>query len=151
MHITTMLRVRISIRARCTTLCDKVCQWLATVRWFSPGTLVFSTNKTDHHKITEILLKVALNIIKPNQTIYFQSVYNQIYHIKYVYSSITIDPVVRYKITIVEYKIENLKISKGGNQNPYIEEKQTTQLPKEKVQKYKQRSTKHTHKWHKPN
>ena len=33
-----------------------------------------------------------------------------------------------------------------GNQNPYIEEEQITQWPKEKVQKYKQRSTKHTHK-----
>ena len=32
-----------------------------------------------------------------------------------------------------------------GNQNPYIEEEQTTQWPKEKVQKDKQRSTKHTH------
>ena len=32
-----------------------------------------------------------------------------------------------------------------GNQNPYIEE-QTTQLPKGKVQKDKQRSTKHTYK-----
>ena len=31
-----------------------------------------------------------------------------------------------------------------GNQNPYIEEKQTTQWPKEKVQHVKQRSTKHT-------
>jgi hypothetical protein len=31
-----------------------------------------------------------------------------------------------------------------GNQNPYIEEEQTTQRPKEKVQKDKQRSTKHT-------
>jgi hypothetical protein len=30
-----MLWVRISISARCTTLCDKVCQWLATARWFS--------------------------------------------------------------------------------------------------------------------
>jgi hypothetical protein len=30
-----MLSVRISIRARCTTLCDKVCQWLTTGRWFS--------------------------------------------------------------------------------------------------------------------
>ena len=59
-----MLWVRISIRARCTTLCDKVCQWLATGQWFSPGTPVSSTNKTDHHDITEILLKVALNIIK---------------------------------------------------------------------------------------
>jgi hypothetical protein len=39
-----------------------------------------------------------------------------------------------------------LKISKGGNQNPYIEEEQTTQWPKEKVQKDKQRSSKHTYK-----
>jgi len=33
-----------------------------------------------------------------------------------------------------------------GNQNPYIEKGQTTKWPKEKVQKDKQRSTKHTHK-----
>ena len=33
-----------------------------------------------------------------------------------------------------------------GNQNPNIEEEQTTQWPKEKVQKDKQRSTKHTYK-----
>jgi hypothetical protein len=33
-----------------------------------------------------------------------------------------------------------------GNQNPYIEE-QTTQWPKEKAQKDKQQSTKHTHKY----
>jgi len=32
-----------------------------------------------------------------------------------------------------------------GNQNPYIEEEQTTQWPKKKVKKDKQRSTKHTH------
>jgi hypothetical protein len=32
--------------------------------WFSPGPLVSSTNKTDRHDITEILLKVALNTIK---------------------------------------------------------------------------------------
>jgi hypothetical protein len=32
-----------------TTLCDKVCQWLATGRWFSP---VSVTNKTDRHDIT---------------------------------------------------------------------------------------------------
>jgi len=31
--------------------------------WFSPGTLVSSTNKTDRHDIAEILLKVALNTI----------------------------------------------------------------------------------------
>ena len=39
-----------------------------------------------------------------------------------------------------------MKITKGGNQNPYIEEEQTRQWPKEKVQKDKQRSTKHTYK-----
>ena len=37
--------------------------------WFSPGTLVSSTNKNDRHDIAEILLKVALNTIKPIQTI----------------------------------------------------------------------------------
>ena len=59
-----MLWVQISTRARCTTLCDKVCQWLATGQWFSPGPPFSSTNKADHHDITEILLKVALNTIK---------------------------------------------------------------------------------------
>jgi hypothetical protein len=42
-----------------TTLCDKVCQWLATGHWFSASTLVSSTNETDSHDITEVLLKVA--------------------------------------------------------------------------------------------
>ena len=41
-----------------TTLCNKVCQLLATGRWFSQC--------TDHHDITEILWKVALITI--NQT-----------------------------------------------------------------------------------
>jgi len=30
-------------------------------RWFSPGTPVSTTNKTDRHNITDILLKVPLN------------------------------------------------------------------------------------------
>ena len=47
-----------------TTSCDKVCQWLATGQWFSPGPPISSTNKTDCHDITEILSKVALNTIK---------------------------------------------------------------------------------------
>ena len=41
-------------------LCGKVGQCFATGMWFSPGNLVSSTNKADHHDITEILLKVAL-------------------------------------------------------------------------------------------
>jgi len=35
----------------------------ATGQWFSPSPSVSSTNKTNHHDITEILLKVALNTI----------------------------------------------------------------------------------------
>ena len=58
-----MLWVRISKTTRCTALRDKVCQWLTTGRWFSPGTPVSSTKKTDRHDITEILLKVASNTI----------------------------------------------------------------------------------------
>jgi hypothetical protein len=41
--------------------------FLGTGRWFSPGPLVSSTNETDHHDITEILLKVALNTIKTHR------------------------------------------------------------------------------------
>jgi hypothetical protein len=40
---------------------------------------------------------------------------------------------------------KSLTIPQGGNHNPHIGEEQTTQWPKEKVQKDKQRSTKHTH------
>ena len=44
---------------------DKVYQLLAHGRWFSPAS---STTKTGRHDIAEILLKVALNTIKPNKT-----------------------------------------------------------------------------------
>jgi hypothetical protein len=37
---------------------------LATGLWFSKGSPVSSTNKTDCHDITEILLRVGLNTIK---------------------------------------------------------------------------------------
>ena len=55
------------------TLCDKVCQWLAVDLGFSLNTPVSSTNKTDHHDVAEILLKVTLNPITPyiiQQSIY---------------------------------------------------------------------------------
>jgi hypothetical protein len=64
-----MLWLRLPLRARCTTLCDKVCQWLTVDRWFSPGPPVSPLNKTDRHDITVILLKVALNTIKTNKQI----------------------------------------------------------------------------------
>jgi hypothetical protein len=44
-----------------TTLWDKVCKWLAKGLWFSPGTPVSSTNKTNRQDITDIWLMVALN------------------------------------------------------------------------------------------
>jgi hypothetical protein len=42
-------------------VCDKVYQFLAHCRWFSPGTPASSTTKTGRHDIAAILLKVALN------------------------------------------------------------------------------------------
>jgi hypothetical protein len=45
---------------------------------------------------------------------------------------------------------EEFEDTKRDNQNRYIEEEQTTQWPKEKGQKDKQRSTKHTHKTNEP-
>jgi hypothetical protein len=65
-----MLWVRIPLRARCTTLCDKICQWLVAGQWCSLSTPVSSTNKTDHHDITKILLKVTLNTITLTLTPY---------------------------------------------------------------------------------
>jgi hypothetical protein len=81
-------------------LCDKVCQWLAEGRWFSPGTQVSSTNTTDHQDIAEILLKVILSTItltlpclswfkrmlrdQSDQNLWQFS--NKLYHINYVVS-----------------------------------------------------------------
>ena len=64
-----------------TTLCDTVCQWLATGRSVSTGTPVSSTNKTDHHDITEILLKVTLNTINLQTIISLLSVVRLVLHV----------------------------------------------------------------------
>ena len=45
-----------------TTLGDKVCKCLMTGWWYSPGTPVSSTNKTDQYDITEILVKIWLSL-----------------------------------------------------------------------------------------
>jgi hypothetical protein len=57
----------ISIRVRGRPFCYKVCQWLSTGWWFSPGPPVSSTNKT------EVLLKVALNHHKSPKNQYNRS------------------------------------------------------------------------------
>jgi hypothetical protein len=75
-----------------TTLCDTVCQWLATGWWFSPGTPVSSTNKTDSHDIAEILFKVALNTI----THYKQIIIAQ-------------NKKTRYNIVLINWKISKIK------------------------------------------
>ena len=48
-----------------------------------------------------------------------------------------------HRIKTYRYVQEEFEYTNGVNQNPYIEEEQTTQWPKEKVQKNKQQ---HTHK-----
>jgi hypothetical protein len=45
--------------------------WLATGQWFSLCPPVSSTNKTDRHNITEIVLKVALNTNKQTRVLVF--------------------------------------------------------------------------------
>jgi hypothetical protein len=47
-------------QTRLTAASDKVYQWLAHGRWFSPDTPASSTTKTGGHDIAEIFLKVAL-------------------------------------------------------------------------------------------
>jgi uncharacterized membrane protein len=49
--------VRIPLVARGTTLSDKVCQWIA----------VSSTNKTDRHDMTEILLIEWVSMLENNE------------------------------------------------------------------------------------
>ena len=82
-----------------TTLCENVRQWLSTARWFSPGTLVFSSNKTDHHNISDIILKVALNSISLKPVAIYISMerrLNKIWHahlclnLNYNFCSVTI-------------------------------------------------------------
>jgi hypothetical protein len=47
-----------------TILCDKVCQGLATDRWFSPGFSVSSTNKTDTVNIVESDVTVNISLYR---------------------------------------------------------------------------------------
>ena len=81
-----MLWVWISFRARCKTLCDKVCQWLVTGWWFAPGLPVSSIiynwppwynwnivdsgikhNQTNIYKYTEMVVNVRVIAEKQTQ------------------------------------------------------------------------------------
>jgi hypothetical protein len=71
--LTFLVRIPLRRGVLDTTLCDKVCQWLAQVRGYFPGIPVSSANKTDRQDITEILLKVALNTITLTRTLLSRS------------------------------------------------------------------------------
>ena len=55
-------------------------------------------------------------------------------------------PVLLYLFLKFRFYLRRVWRYQRGNQNLYIKEEQTTQWSKEKVQKDKQQSTKHTHK-----
>jgi hypothetical protein len=84
-----------------------ICKFL-TGRWFSPGTPVSSTNKSDRYDITEILLKVALNTI--NQSTYIWKFKTSTYtiHILYLYAN----DCTFLKLSVVEREIHNIVLVK---------------------------------------
>ena len=88
------LWIRITLMARCThtTLCDKVYLWLAISWWFSLGTPVSSTNKTDRQDITEILLILALNTMIGIRTTLVMIITDCIASCKSNYHTITTTP-----------------------------------------------------------
>jgi hypothetical protein len=57
---------------------------LAHGRWFAPGTPASSTTKTGRYNIAEILLKVALNTKKINQS--KSILFGQFLHLKTIYA-----------------------------------------------------------------
>jgi hypothetical protein len=63
-----------------------------TGRWFSPGIPVSSTNKTDCHNITEILLKVALNTITITHVFKFLVIITFFLYRKYQVTEVLEDP-----------------------------------------------------------
>jgi len=68
--LTVWVRIPLMRGVLDTTVCDKVCQWFAAGRWHSPSIPISFTNETDHHDITEILLKVALHTITQTLTFF---------------------------------------------------------------------------------
>jgi hypothetical protein len=113
---------------------------LAHGRWFSPDTPASSTTKTGRHDIAEILLKVALK---------HKKIKNKIIKIIYLHISVNLELVKKEQgvKTIIKQNtskqtqwtniIRRVSRYQTANQNPYIEEGETTQLPKEKEHKDK--------------
>jgi hypothetical protein len=89
--ITLGIQIKLRRGVLDTILCDKFCQGLAEGRWFSPVTPISSTNKTDGHYITEILLKVALstitNLFPFNKLKIMSEIAHDNWKVKTIYSS----------------------------------------------------------------
>jgi hypothetical protein len=81
------ITVRISIKERCTTLCDKVVSDLLTYdrSMVFSGSSGFLHQYIDCHDITEVLLKLALNTIKQTNQWFFYGWPNVKHMIKMVY------------------------------------------------------------------
>ena len=119
--------VRISIRARCTTLCDKVCQWLATGRWFSPGGPVSFKNKTDRQDTMSSACVLYLAVIhrwqslrRPLLTV-ISSIHSEkkkdielllipcVMHVYWIYRSSTSDNICDPSLTVISSIIKKQK------------------------------------------
>ena len=88
------------------TLCDKVCQLLVTGQWFSQGTSVSYINKTDHHNITEILLRVALNTLNHLHLQHHELVWLLEQESNFIMKHV----IHKSMLSFVEYKIIEIKI-----------------------------------------
>ena len=53
-----------------TTLCDKVCQWLAAGWWFSPGTLVSSKKKNWRPQYNKNIVESGIKHNNPNPMVH---------------------------------------------------------------------------------
>ena len=73
----------------CTISCDKICQWLASGRWFS---LVSSTIKTEHHDITEILLNTITQPLKTYFCYIIMKLYKFLFLLIFIFMRISIPP-----------------------------------------------------------
>ena len=71
---------------------DKVYQFLAHGRWFSPDTSASSTTKTDRHDIAEILLEVALKANKSKSEKKYQYLTGLICSTLWFYNLMEIQP-----------------------------------------------------------
>jgi hypothetical protein len=136
-----MLRVRISIGVRCTTLYDNVCQWLATGQWLNTIKqtllfyLIFSLKYTKWrlNLVREENFSLTCGSYKINKLMYSSIRYAYRYTEDFIFEQWCL-----YYLKGIYWSIyRRVWNYQRGNQNPHIEEKQTTQWPKGQTTIYK--------------